>query len=157
MTITLSERYAPRPVRPLPLFGVDGWRLKVHSIAYRGELARPELVQAACRVAAEVLPRPAIGEGRYGVGFLGVHDGRGATFVFVDWWADENELHHHAFSSPLDRPGDLIATSPDAFIACAWDLAVIGHERAAWVETVMSNLDGPDLESYLARTLTAEV
>lgn len=157
VTITLGERYSPRPVRPLPLFEVEGWRLKVHSIAYQGELARPELVEAAHRVAAEVLPRPAVGAGRYGVGFLGVHDGRGATFVFVDWWADENELHHHAFTSPLDRPGELVATGMDALIACAWDLAVIGHERAAWVETVMANPGGPDLDAYLARTLTADV
>jgi hypothetical protein len=155
--VVLSEGYARRPVRPLPMVEVDGWRLKVHGIAYRGEVPRPELVDAARRVAGETLPRPAVGEGRYGVGFLGVHDGRDAGFVFVDWWAQENELHHHAFVSPLDRPADLVAVQPGMLTACAWDLAVIAHERDAWVETVLANPAGPDVEAYLARELRADV
>jgi hypothetical protein len=32
-----------------------------------------------------------------GVGFLGVHGGRGADFVCIDWWAEENESHHHVY------------------------------------------------------------
>lgn len=43
-------------------------------------------------------------EGCYGVGFLGVHDGRGADFVFIDWWAEENELHHHLYMASHNQP-----------------------------------------------------
>lgn len=38
----------------------------------------------------------------YNVGLIGVNDGRGAIFAFVDCWADENELHHHVFVSPKE-------------------------------------------------------
>jgi hypothetical protein len=38
----------------------------------------------------------------YHLGFLGVHDGRTSNFVFLDYWAEENELHHHVFVSPAD-------------------------------------------------------
>jgi hypothetical protein len=74
------------------------------TIAYRRDSARQELIEAAEAVAADTLPTPAITPTRYGVGFLGIHDGRGAGLVFVDWWENENDLQHHVFLSPdIDR------------------------------------------------------
>jgi len=55
----------------------------------------------------------------------------------VDWWANEDELHHHAWLSSKEEPGRLRATGRD-FTACAWDLAVIGHERGAWIRHVLA-------------------
>lgn len=95
--------YVPRPVRCIEVWAVEGWRIKVYGIAYRGDHPRAELINAAKSQATSSLPQPAYGDGRYGVGFLGVHDGRGANVVFVDWWADENELHHQLFLSPSDE------------------------------------------------------
>ena len=149
------ERYATRPVRALADFEPAGWRCRVYGIAYGRDAPRAALVDAALRVAREVLP-PA-GAGNHGVGFVGVHDGRGSCFVFVDWWADENELHHHVFVSPSDAPAaleDRTATGP---AACVWDLAVVAFERAAWVETVLANSGGPDFDAYLARRLEGDV
>jgi hypothetical protein len=39
-----------------------------------------------------------------GVGFLGVHGGRGADFVCIDWWAEENESHHHVYMASHNQP-----------------------------------------------------
>jgi hypothetical protein len=94
---------------------------------------------------------------RYGVGFMGVHDGRGANFVFVDWWANEDELHHHAWLSSKEKPGALLVTGPGDFTACAWDLAVIAHERAAGVRHVLARAQGPDIDAYLADRLNDDV
>jgi hypothetical protein len=77
--------------------------------------------------------------------------------VFVDWWADEDELHHHTWLSSKEEPGRLRVTGPDDLTACAWDLAVIGHERAAWVRHVLARAQGPDLDAYLADRLHGEV
>ena len=33
---------------------------------------------------------------------------------------------------------------------CVWELAVVDFERRAWIEDVLANPDGPDLERYLA-------
>ena len=124
---------------------------------YRGERPVAALVHAAMTMAREQLPRPAITHDRYGVGFLGAHDGRGANFVFLDWWANEDELHHRRWLSSKEAPGRLRQTGPDDFTACAWDLAVIMHERTAWVGHVLSRTQGPDLEAYLADRLNADV
>jgi hypothetical protein len=153
----LQEPYQTRPLRFLELWTPGDWRLKLYGIAYRGETPRPALVEAARRVARDVLPQPAITDDRYGVGFVGVHDGRGANFVFVDWWAAENELHHHVFISPGDRPDALAPQTASDPIACVWDLAVLTFERTAWLETVLTNPAGPDLAAYLDRRCNQDV
>lgn len=122
--------------------------MKKYTIAYRREAARPELIEAAEAVAAGVLPTPAITPVRYGVGFLGIHDGRGGCLVFIDWWENENDLQHHVFLAPDAEPGALRPAAPTELVACVWDLSVIAHEREAWIRHVFG-ADAPDLDAYL--------
>lgn len=154
-TISLLLPYRTRPIRPLGVWAHDGWRIKQYGIADGRPAAREELVATVRRLAADVLPGPACTDRRYGVGFLGAHDARGGCFAFVDWWADDNELHHHAFSGP--DPGSLSPVPAGGSMVCVWDLAVIGFEREAWLERVLVNPAGPDLEGYLRAALTADV
>ena len=156
-TIALREGYRTRSVRPLEPWNPNGWRLKVYGIAYDGETPREDLVEAVKARALEALPSEPTGDGRYGVGFIGAHDGRGGCFAFVDWWADENELHHRAFNGPWETPASIAPVGSEGSIACAWDLAVLAFERQAWVDEVLANPNGPNLEAYLARQLRADV
>ena len=150
------QPYEPRPIRFLRLWEHAGWRLKVYGIACRRPAPRPELVQAAMRVAAERLDAIPSGLLHYSAGFLGIHDGRTANFVFLDWWAEENELHHHVYVSPTDRPADLRYETPSGLAACVWDLRVIEFERRAWIDAVLRNPAGPDLDAYLRATLNED-
>ena len=156
-TMHLSEPYTRRSVRFLDLAAFDGWRLKVYGLAYRAERPGQAVVDAALAAAREALPRPAVTEDRYGVGFLGAHAGRGANFVFLDWWETENDLHHRAWRSSPDAPERLRPTGPDDLVACTSDLAVIGHERTAWMRHVLTRPAGPDLDAYLDDRLDADV
>jgi hypothetical protein len=142
---------------PLGVEAVEGWRLKMYGIAYDRERLRRELVAAAVNEAALRLPQPPVSEARYGVGFSGVHDGRGGNFVFVDWWEQENELHHHVFFSSKEEPAQLRAASDTDPIACVWDLCVVGPEREAWVRYLLANPGGPDLDAYLADRLSGHL
>lgn len=93
----------------------------------------------------------------YQVGFLGVHEGRTSNFVFLDFWADENELHHHAFVSPIDRPDAFTNVTPTGLTAWVWDLRLQAFERDAWVTHVLQRSAAPDYDGYLAATLNADV
>jgi hypothetical protein len=64
--------------------GAEWLAVKSICIAYQGEYPRARLIEKAKELASERLPLLADTEGCYGVGFLGVHDGRGADFVFID-------------------------------------------------------------------------
>jgi prepilin-type processing-associated H-X9-DG protein len=153
----LVEPYRPRAIRCLDVAEIEGWRVKVYGIAYEGSRPATALVDATLAAARATLPSPAVTGERYGVGFLGAHQGRGSNFAFADWWALENELHHHVWFSSLEAPGELRAQRPGDPIACAWDLSVIAHERAAWVEHVLARYGDPDLDGYLAAQLNAEI
>jgi hypothetical protein len=155
--LRLLEPYTPRPIRFLELWEDAGWRIKVYGIVYGGGRPDPLLLEAARATARARLPEPAVAPGRYGVGFLGVHQGRGVNFVFVDWWTAENELRHHVHLSEAEAPAALTDATHTGQAACVWDLRVIGFERDAWVETVLTNPAGPDLDAYLARRLNEDV
>lgn len=154
MTTSTVSAYVARPITFLELWRTDGWRLKVYGIADGRPAPRRELVEAAKRLALAVLPA-ASGDNLPAVGFVGAHDARGGCYVFVDWWADENELHHRAFLG--SSPDELRPIGLDDAIGCVWDLAVIDFERRAWLEAILKNPELPDLEAYLERRLEAVV
>lgn len=153
----LVEPYARRPIRFLELWEKDGWRLKTYSLAYQMPLARPHVIDASKTVLWDHLQHVSADKSHYHVGFIGINDGRGAIFSFVDFWADENELHHHVFVAPKNRVDLLAYTTPSGLIACVWDAALIAFERQAWVDTVLSNPTGPDIEAYLSTRMNADV
>ncbi len=76
--------------------------------------------------------------------------------VFIDWWADENELHHHVFVSP---PGSakLEYRTPEGLLGCVWDIHLIHFERAAWIATVLAAEGGSNLDAYLDAQLNADI
>ena len=77
------EAYEPRSFRFIELLTLGDWRMKLYGIAWRRELPRAHLLEAAKRIAAEVL-RNAVPNNDE-VGFIGAHDGRNACPVFVDY------------------------------------------------------------------------
>ena len=149
--------YQPRPIRFLDLWHVDDWRIKLYGIAYARPQPRPELVAAAQRIASQHLRSLPSGLRHYHLGFLGVHDGRTSNFVFLDFWADENELHHHVFVSPTAQPDQFTYVTPTGLSACVWDLRLQAFERDAWVAHVLQQSAAPDFDGYLAATLNADV
>jgi hypothetical protein len=157
--IELSGPYQTRPIRFQEIWEHDGWRLKVYGISALSDEPPAQLVAAIKSVAASTLPQPAVTDHRYGIGFLYAHEGRnGGGYASVNWWLNENELHHYQYEATpegLDDLKPIEVTGGSA--ACAWDLAVIAFERDAWIETVLANESGPDLDAYLAREMNKDV
>lgn len=149
--------YEPRAIRFLDLWRVDDWRIKLYGIASGRPQPRPELVAAAQRIAAQLLRSLPDDLLHYHVGFLGVHDGHTSNFVFLDFWADENELHHHVFVSPTAHPDQFTNVTTTGLSACVWDLRLQAFERDAWVAQVLQQSTAPDFDGYLAATLNANV
>jgi hypothetical protein len=90
----------------------------VYGIAYRSERPREELVEASKEIARRRVANSINSDNHYGVGFLRMHDGRGANFVYLDYWADENELHHHVYVTPSEGLASLEYVTPTGLIAC---------------------------------------
>jgi len=91
---------------------------------------------AAKRIAAEELRRTAA-PNNYKVGFIGTHDGRDASFVFVDFWGNENELFHRVFLSRSNDPRALTAAKSSDSSVCVLDLWLQSFEREAWITHIL--------------------
>jgi hypothetical protein len=64
-----------------------------------------------------------------------------------DWWQDGYDLKQRYYTSPLDHPDELVELSGDA-VGCVWELEVLLHERAAWIDHVL-NSEADDFQAYL--------
>jgi hypothetical protein len=72
-------------------------KMKLYGIAGQSEFPRTELLAAAKKIAATELAK--FEPNDFYLGFIGVHDGRNAAFIFVDFWGNANELFHRVFLS----------------------------------------------------------
>jgi hypothetical protein len=152
--LSAQSRYQTRPVRFLELWHCDGWHVKVYGIAYQREKPRLELVGAAKRAAQELLPQPPDAGNRAGVAILIVHDALDSTWALVQWWED-NILHSYVYGGAPETPSVLSPVSQGP-MACTYELAVIWHERQAWVNHVLAPFQ-PDLPGYLAARFERDV
>lgn len=168
ITLIPDTPYTARPVRFLRLADLGGWRVKVYGISAHRERPDPAFVEAAERLARDRLPSPpvwsavpgagpAVSEDRYGIGILIAHEGREGGFALVSWWVGENMLQHHVYFAPAHAPFTFEYLSPTGIVACVWELAVLAFEREAWIEAMLANPGGPDLQTYLARRLNADL
>lgn len=152
----LGRPYEPRHVRFIRREDVDGWRLKLYGIALNGKDPDPEFVEATRDLAASVLPQPPSTDDRYGVGFATAHDATSLYIALIYWWESENELHQRIYVSPKDEPIAFTQVEHQP-AGCVWELAVVDFERRAWLEDVLAQPNGPDLERYLERRLFEDV
>jgi hypothetical protein len=141
--------FAPYQPRPLEFLGIDtvaGYRLKTYSIRYGVLAFDRRRFDEGWALAKAALPQPATADGRPGVGFAILHQGRTSDYFILCWWDHENELPIRVFVRGPEgwRP------AKDGESVCVWDLRVLWWEREAYVNTVMAG--GEDgLEDYLGR------
>jgi len=145
------EAYEARSFRFIELLTIDAWRMKLYGIAWRRDLPRPKLLEAAKRIATEELRHAA--RNNYKVGFVGAHDGRDACVVFVDYWGNENELFHRVFLSRSGDPNALIPGKSCDSSVCVWDLRLQSFEREAWIRHILRKASAPDFRAYLGERL----
>jgi hypothetical protein len=152
----LEAPYKPRHVRFIRREEVAGWQLKLYGIALNGKEPDPGFVDATRDLAAAVLPQPPAGDDHYGVAFATAHDAASVYIALVYWWQSENELHQRIHVSPKDEP-IAFAQVENQPAGCVWELEIVNFERRAWIDDVLANPDGPDLERYLGRRVDADV
>ncbi len=156
LAVLARRPYRPRSLRFIRRQDIGDWRMKVYAIAADIDKgARPELVEATVDLARRVLPEPALGEETTGIGFVIAHDAAAASIGIVYWWQSVNELHQRSFVGPLQDPGQMQPiVHPGA--GCVYELGIVDFERRAWLDDVLANPAGPDLDLYLGRRYDAE-
>jgi hypothetical protein len=124
------------------------WRVKLYGLAAPDRGVRPALLETTRQLARESLPP--VDDDRHGAAFAIAHDAR-FPIALIYWWQGLNEIHHRIFAGPEGAaPSDLreITGRP---MGCIWELGIVEFERRAWIEQVIGNAGGPDLDGYMAR------
>ncbi len=139
--------YAPRRLSFLGTRVINRFQLKCYSLQYGdGPFDYPKF-EPGLSLAVSQLPSPAKTDGRPGVGFIVMHQGRTGDYLILGWWDRENELPLRVFvrEETTWRP----AVGGESL--CVWDLRVLWHEREAYVATILGG-DGTNagaVEAYL--------
>lgn len=147
-TSRVVHGYAPRPTEFTGVRDLAGWRMKLHVITLPGERLDGTEYERGLALAAAALPQPPIGPGRFGVGFVICHQGRGVDYIVTCWWARENELPMRVFVRDR-RQGAAWRAARGEESVCVWDLDIVWRERNVFVRTVLSQLGEADVEAYL--------
>jgi hypothetical protein len=143
----LAHSYHQRLGRFVSDESLGDWRLKLYGLAAPEKGVREELLQLTRELAARSLP-PA-GDQAHGAAFAIAHDAN-YPIALIYWWQALNELHQRVY---VGRPDDLsemklVELTP---AGCVWELGIVEFERRAWIEDVIGNAGGPDLDRYMSR------
>ncbi len=128
---------------------IKGWQLKVYGICAHGCQLHTDVVDAAVWHVSQNVDW---GDAETGYGFVTFHSGEEAVWLMVDLWANDI-LRHSLFRAPLSQPDQFQPGPVDGTIACVWELAVLFHEREAWVKHVLSSTDIADFQAYMRDVL----
>ena len=152
------KHFEKRPVRFLKLIRHDEWMIKVYSISAFRELVDDTYVEAAIARLGEWLQSATYtGLQTYRIATLILHECKEGCFVIINWWIDDNMLQHFVY---LTSPGDQIdfkRYSDNGIVTCVWELAVLWHERNAWIQHVLKQSENPDFGKYFEQQLNEYV
>lgn len=144
--------YAPRHIAPLPLWQVAQFRLKPYMIRAEGRACDPATLTTTLTAAqdhiATMLAAAALAP-HDGLGFVTVHLGKDADWLLCDCWVNGDALAH--MLARAEKGAAAFAPPAAPLMACVWEMAVMIHERAAWISTMMTQT--PDPAAYLRQTL----
>lgn len=159
MTIPLPdalETYTNRPAHYLGLWREHDWAVKGYAMRHAlKHLPDAREFEALLPLMFGALRGVRMAEAPHGQAFAILHEGREGTFLVLCWWGGENMLYRRVWlRTAFDGHFDDI--SDTQVVACVWELAVIEHERTAWLRHVLMQPQSPDTEAYLYDSLLAD-
>jgi hypothetical protein len=148
--------FSDKFVRAQPVCDLAGRRIKPYHITREPDTTLAPVIVEAAYVMAERMLAPPDHE-MPPAGWLVLHEGKVPVYLCVfDWvWGNAVEVISAAAAEPYlgcaDGDRTHFVASTRILAGCVWELALLEHERAAWVRHMLVP-DEPDLGAYLADT-----
>ncbi|MBS1719123.1 MAG: hypothetical protein JST35_01615 [Armatimonadetes bacterium] len=164
MTFPLYEERSIRHIRNVDR---QNWTIKVYAIHQEGESVPGQALETGIDLAFSRFDQSresvlAVGTDwngleTYGVGVLMVHLGREALFAILAHWTGENMLRQETWVASREEPTRWEDITPSGLTTCVWELAVLCHERQAWIEHVLRPGNLGAKADYLNDVLNADL
>jgi hypothetical protein len=129
----LAEAYRPRPVTPLMPWRYPHRLVKPYVITARGRQWDDQMVEAARAIATRQLEFDDA-MGSLGLAVVVLHLSDDGIYLVVQSWAKDFQSRLSIFSG-MDA-GDL-RPAPLGAAPCIWELEVLSHERASYVNHIL--------------------
>ncbi|MBV7269298.1 hypothetical protein [Winogradskyella luteola] len=147
--------YKPRKIRFEELHKVNGWQIKIYTIAKHGDFDNTIFYNNA---KGQLIKWLALTNGfnskHNNIGFLILHAGTEGIFSLINWWVGDNMLNTHIFKTDYNNLTVFEKVSGNGLAPCVWELEVINHERLAWTNYVLKQEPQPDYNTYLNTTFS---
>jgi hypothetical protein len=144
----IKSSYLQRPVRFLEIHLHNDWQIKLYSISIKNEYVSKENVQKAKQHLDNWLSKSSIYNlETYKIATLILHEGKEGCFAIINWWIDENMLQNFVYL--IEDGQDYKLFSANGITTCVWEMAILWHERNAWVKHVLMQNEKPDFKAYL--------
>ncbi|MBL4707384.1 MAG: hypothetical protein JKY48_02965 [Flavobacteriales bacterium] len=80
--------------------------------------------------------------------FVVVHEASDGIWTIISWWTGVEMLMIQTYFSSSSILLELIPLKERGALACVWEMAVVSHEREAWIQHVLKESSAPDFERY---------
>jgi hypothetical protein len=149
--------YEPRLVRSHGVWTEGEWRVKAYTIAHGARAAAdPATLDAVRRLAFAGIAAHADGFEHHAAGFAIFHMGADGDYLLTFWWHGENMLAARIHIGSREKIAAMEDRTATGLMPCVWEMEVIGFERDAWVECVLTP-GGGGVDAYLSRALEGMV
>lgn len=156
MSLKIKSVYQKRPIRFIEILQHKDWKIKLYSISIANKSVSHENIERAKLHLDEWLSKSSLHKlESYKVATLILHQGKEGCFAIINWWIDENMLQNFVYL--LDDNNEFILFSNNGITTCVWEMAVLWHERNAWVKHVLRKKENPNLSAYLNEQLNQDV
>ncbi len=144
--------YSERTIQFVKVDTHENWRIKVYTITRQNSsIDALTWVQIKSHLTGWLEKCHAYKLPVYQIATMIVHAGVDACYVLINWWTGENMLQNYVYIKK-DQDADFSLYSGDGMTACVWELAVIWHERNAWIKHILMQPEHPQFEQYLLDT-----
>ncbi len=144
----IKSSYLQRPVRFLEIHPHNDWQIKLYSISIKNEYVSKDNVQKAKQHLDNWLSKSSIYNlETYKIATLILHEGKEGCFAIINWWIDENMLQNFVYLIEDGQNYNLF--SANGITTCVWEMAILWHERNAWVKHILMKHENPDFKAYL--------
>ena len=146
--ISIKSSYKPRHIKFIEIFECNVWQLKMYSITmHQALVSKAHLTEVKANIATWLQKSETTSLINYQLGTVIIHEGKEGCFAIINWWIDENMLQQFVYLKQENSAFELY--SNNGIITCVWEMAVLWHERNAWVYHILKNNTLPNVNAYL--------